>query len=286
MCSRMGCCFSIVDAAAVALVPVYKDTGPRQLQPLEEQPELLDLPLSAVSVMSSHNSYIRTLQHMSESTIEGIRIALECGCRCLELDVYRDGSEVFVAHGKEEKPRDIITTTRLPLRDALQYIARSAWVRTNDPLFLALELNVHSEAAASDAIGRELVAAFGNRLYTGSLDGSVSLRNLVGRIVLMCGGGMGGTLLPLLMNVSWNSVFQNIPSVARPETLDGNGTVIRVYPAGDFRGALSLNFDPIPFLQAGATFCALNVACDDIAMRAYEAWFATSSFVRKPTGSV
>ena len=282
----MGCCFSVVDAAAVALVPVYKDHGPRPLRSIEEQPELLDLPLSAVAVMSSHNSYIRTLQHMSESTTEGIRIALECGCRCLELDVYRDGSEVFVAHGKEEKPHDIITTTKLPLATALQYIARTAWARTNDPLFLALELNVHSEAASSDSIGRELIAAFGNCLYTGPLDGAVRLRELVGRIVLMCGGGAGGSLLPLLMNVSWNTVFQNIPSVARPDTLDGSGTAIRVYPAGDFRGALSLNFDPIPFLKAGATFCALNVACDDDAMRAYEAWFATSSFVRKPTGSV
>ena len=278
----MGCCFSLVDAAAVAIVPAYKDDGPRRLRSLEEQPELLDLPLSAVAVMSSHNSYIRTLQHMSESTTEGIRIALECGCRCLELDVYRDGADVFIAHGKEDTPHDIITTTRLPLGAALQYIAQNAWARTTDPLFLALELNVHSESAASDTIGRELIAAFGNRLYTGPLDGSVLLRNLVGRVVLMCGGGAGGSLLPLLMNVSWNAVFQNIPSVARPETLEGQGTAIRVYPAGDFRGALSLNFDPIPFLKAGATFCALNVACDDDAMNAYEAWFATSSFVRKP----
>lgn len=278
----MGCCFSVVDAAIVAVIPAYKDNGPRTLTPLEDQPEILDLPLSAVSVMSSHNSYIRTLQHMSESTTEGIRIALEDGCRCLELDVYRDGPDVFIAHGKEKTPHDIITTTRLPLAPTLQYIARNAWTRTTDPLFLALELNVHSEAAATDTIGRELIAAFGNRLYTGPLDGSVNLRNLVGRVVLMCGGGTGGSLLPLLMNVSWNAVFQNIPSTSRPETLNGRGTAIRVYPAGDFRGALSLNFDPIPFLKAGATFCALNVACDDDAMRAYEVWFATSSFVRKP----
>lgn len=283
----MGCFFSCVDDVATAIVPVYKDVPLRRpLKPLEEQPELLDLPLSAVSVMASHNTYIRTLQHMSESTVDGIRIALNLGCRCLELDVYRDGVDVFVAHGKEEKPHDIITTTRLPLADALQYIGKNAWAHTTDPLFLALELNVHSEAEASNTIARELLAAFGNRLYTGPLDWSVRLRDLVGRIVLMCGGGAGGSLLPLLMNVSWNAVFQNIPSVANPASLNGSGTAIRVYPAGDFRGALSLNFDPTPFLQNGATFCALNVCCDDDAMREALTWYATSSFVRKPAGPV
>lgn len=283
----MGCFFSCVDDLATAVVPVYKDVPLRRpVRSLEEQPELLDLPLSAVSVMASHNTYIRTLQHMSESTVDGIRIALNLGCRCLELDVYRDGVDVFVAHGKEEKPHDIITTTRLSLADALRYIATNAWVYTSDPLFLALELNVHSEAEASNMIARELLAAFGSRLYTGLLDGAVRLRDLVGRVVIMCGGGAGGSLLPFLMNVSWNAIFQNIPSVADPASLNGSGTVIRVYPAGDFRGALSMNYDPIPFLRADATFCALNVACDDSAMRSYVEWFATSSFIRKPGGSV
>ena len=283
----MRCFFSCIDDVAVAVSPVYKDVPLRRpLKSLEEQPELLDLPLSAVSVMASHNTYIRTLQHMSEATVDGIRIALNLGCRCLELDVYRDGAEVFVAHGKEEKPRDIITTTRLPLADALRYIASNAWAYTTDPIFLALELNVHSEAEASNTIARELLAAFGNRLYTGPLDSSVRLRDLIGRVVLMCGGGAGGSHLPLLMNVSWNETFQNIPSVANPANLNGVGTAIRVYPAGDFRGALSLNFDPTPFLQNGSTFCALNVCCDDDAMRAALAWYATSSFIRKPVRSV
>lgn len=282
----MGCCFSCVEDVAVA-IPIYRDVRSRRpLRSLEDQPVLLDLPLSAVSVMASHNSYIRTLQHMSEATVDGIRVALNLGCRCLELDIYRDGTDVFVAHGKEERPRDIITTTRLPIDSAFRYIAENAWARTSDPLFLALELNVHGEAEASNIIARELVAAFGSRLYTGPLDGSVRLRNLVGRLVLLCGGGAGGSLLPLLMNVSWNAVFQNISSTATVDTLKGNGTVIRVYPAGDFRGALSLNYDPVPFLQAGVSFCALNVCCDDDAMRAALAWYAASSFVRKPLGSV
>jgi hypothetical protein len=283
----MGCCFSCVEEVVVAVVPVYRDVPSRRpVRSLEEQKELLEFPLSAVSVMASHNSYIRTLQHMSEATVDGIRIALNLGCRCLELDIYRDGADIFIAHGKEEKPRDIITTTRLPIDSAFRYIAANAWANTTDPLFLALELNVHGEAEASNTIARGLVAAFGSRLYTGSLDGSVRLRDLIGRVVLMCGGGAGGSLLPLLMNVSWNAVFQNIPSTVAPDTLERTGTVIRVYPAGDFRGALSLNFDPVPFLQAGATFCALNACCDDDAMRAALAWYAASSFVRKPLGSV
>lgn len=269
-----------------AVLPLYADTGPNlRIIPLTDQPHLLDLPLNQVSVMSSHNSYIRTLQHLGESSAEAIHVALNRGARALELDVYRDPADprnVFVAHGKEESPHDILTTTRLSLDTAFAAIATHAFARTSDPLFIALELNVHSDVSACDAVAALIDRHFASRLLHGPLQSSTPLRSLLDKVIFMSGGGVAGAALASRINVQWDAEFQNIPSSVSPHSIDGSGTCIRVYPAGDIKGALSLNFNPIPYLMHGATFVALNVCTSDIYMNYYETWFANSSFVKKP----
>jgi hypothetical protein len=282
----MGACFSCVDTVAQTAIPIFADTGPNlNIIPLADQPHLLDLPLNGVSVMSSHNSYIRTFQHGGESSVDALRISLDRGARFLELDVYRDPANphnVFVAHGKEELPTDILTTTRLPLAAAFAAIAAHAFTRTNDPLFIALELNVHNDEAACDTIASLIDINFGPRLLAQPLTPTTSLRALLDKVVFMTGGGVAGTNLPSRISVSWNAEFQNISSETPATNIDGSGNCIRVYPAGDIKGALSLNFNPIPYLMRGATFVALNVCTADTHMDYYATWFAHSSFVKKP----
>jgi hypothetical protein len=236
--------------------------------------------------MSSHNSYIRTLQHLGASSIDALRIVLDRGARCIELDVYRDPDTLmpFVAHGKEDMPNDIITTTKVPFDTAIQFIIANAFQHTTDPLFIALELNVHENPTASDRIAEILRAHMGPILYTCQLSGTTPLRDLVGKVVLLSGGGIGSPALERIVHTQWSETFQNIPSSVPPEALQSPAyTCIRVYPEGNIQGALSLNFNPIPFLQRGATFVAMNMCTDDEHMRAYSAWFAQSSFRMKPT---
>lgn len=232
--------------------------------------------------MSSHNSYVRTLQHMSTSTVDGLRTALDRGARCLELDVYRDEThpdQVFVAHGKEELPCDIITTTKLPFEDAIAFIATHAFATTSDPLFLALELNVHNDIQACASILRLIEKHLNPVLYTGVVTPNTPLRDLVGKVVLMCGGGAVGALRERI-HIHWNAQFRNEPStLVVPTSSRITDDCVRIYPAGDFKGALSLNYDPVRFLQAGATFVALNVCTNDAHMKAYAAYFSKSSFV-------
>ena len=253
------------------------------LTPIEQQPELLDLSLCAIAIMTSHNSYIRTFQHASRATTDGLQMALDCGARCLELDVYREPARptaLFVAHGQERTPHDLITTTKLPLHSALEFLAQHAFEHTSDPLFLALELNMHSDPVAGEALAEELERCFAARLYRGLLTPATPLRELVGKVVLMSGGGSGDCeRLNALLHVRWGPLFANRSSAdAVPVRYEG---CPRIYPAGDVRGALSLNFDPRPYLDAGATFVAMNVCTDDGPMRAYAARFARSSFIRK-----
>ena len=282
----MGTCFSCIDNTLVQTVPQFSapaaEKRKSKLIPLEDQPHLLDLPLCEMSVMSSHNSYIRTLQHLGKSSTDALQITLDCGARMLELDVYRDSSDnsVFVAHGKEETPNDIITTTKLHLGSALDFISRKAFEQTNDPLFLALELLVHNEEPACNQIADLLTLHLGSRLYTGVFTGETKMRDLVGKVVLFCGGGAVGRLVSMI-NTQWSDVFQNVSSETSPEQLRGEGTCIRVYPAGNVTGAMSLNFDPVPYLLHGATFVALNVCMADEHMAFYISWFTHSSFVKK-----
>jgi hypothetical protein len=280
----MGTCFSYVDKALVQTVPQFSETLEKRktaLIPLEDQPHLLDLPLCQVSVMSSHNSYIRTLQHLGESSTGALQITLDRGARMLELDIYRDlNGGVFVAHGKEETPNDIITTTKMQLADALEFISRKAFERTNDPLFLALELLVHNEEPACNTIADLLSLHLGSRLYSGVFSGETRLRDLVGKVVLFSGGGAVGRLASMI-HTQWSDVFQNVSSDTSPELLHGEGTCIRVYPAGNILGAISFNFNTIPYLLYGATFVALNVCMNDEHMSTYSTWFAQSSFVKK-----
>jgi hypothetical protein len=279
------CLYTCLDWATAHLNPWFAGR-PRNpfLTPIEQQPELLDLSLCAVSIMTSHNSYIRTFQHGTRATTDGIQMALNCGARCLELDVYREPARpatLFVAHGQEGTPRDLITTTKLPLRSALEFIAQHAFEHTSDPLFLALELNVHSDPVACNTLAEELERSFGARLYRGPLTPATPLRELVGKVVLMSGGGSGSCeRLNTLIHIRWNPLFENRSSANQiPARYDG---CPRIYPAGDVRGAFSLNFDPRPYLDAGATFVAMNLCTDDVHTRAYQNRFSRSSFIRKP----
>lgn len=281
----MGICFSVVNTA-VSPLSLYASAGANtKIIPLAEQPHLLDLPLSAVAVMSSHNSYIRTLQHAGESSTEALEISLDRGCRFLELDIYRDPvnpASVFVAHGKEELPNDILTTTCLSLDGAFRTIASHAFHHTNDPLFIALELNVHNDTVACDAIADLIDRHFGPRLLRDPLTPAIPLRALLNKVVFFSGGGAAGLRLPARINSQWSEAFQNIASSTPADSIDGTGNCIRVYPEGDIKGALSLNFNPVPYLMRGATFVALNVCTSDMAMNYYSTWFAVSSFVKKP----
>jgi hypothetical protein len=280
----MGTCCSIVDTTLIH-TELYAQSTPTTKKSLVDSPSIIDLPLKSVSVMSSHNSYIRTIQHCSESTVDGIRVALECGARCLELDIYRDKERpesVFVAHGKEELPDDLITTTKLSFEDAIVFIKENAFKNTSDPLFLALQIDVHSDSKACNSILRIIDAHISSLLYTKSVTPNTPLRELCGKIVLMCGGGTVGPLNDRI-HIQWNELFRNEPStlsITIPRITDN---CLRIYPTGDIRGALSLNYDPLPFLHAGATFVAMNISTNDDHMKAYAEYFSKTSFVRAPT---
>lgn len=284
MGNRLGKCFSCIDNT-LALLPQFNHStsnATRQLYQIENIQDISDLTLREVSIMSSHNTYIRTIQHLSKSTVKGIDIALKLGSRCIELDIYRhkNTNSVYVAHGKPSDT-DIITTTHLALSDAFKYIKENAFKYTSDPLFIALELNIHNEESASDIIADLIQEYFGDIIYNQSVTLDTKIKDLTGKVVFMSGGGSKGKLSSLI-HIQWSDIFPNLASDVSPLSFDGRNTCARIYPVGSFKNALSNNFDSIPFLKSGATFVAMNVARNDIHMKNYIRYFLKSSFVKKP----
>jgi hypothetical protein len=280
----MGCLFSCIDCC---VQPFYRNNQQlRPKTPIANSPALLNTPLNKVSILSSHNSFLHTLQVASVSSTRGIDIALKKGARCIELDLFREEgkpTEIYVAHGQEKTP-DIIGTTKMPLQDALEFIAANAFATTYDPLFIALQINCHREQAACDTIAYMLRTYFGDRLYKGRINPNILLKDLVGKIVLIHSGGMGDELLGTV-NEEWGSTFQNAPYTIGVDSLAIGSSAVRIYPTGRSSDILSTNYDAMPMLRAGATFVAMNLCTNDEHLATYEAYFADSSFVVRATMS-
>jgi hypothetical protein len=222
---------------------------------------LLDLTLKQVSVPTSHNSYLNGFQHLSFASCSAIQEALECGARCIELDVFCNKDNMpIVAHGtvinrKNNKFTNLLTTMCIDFKEAMHTISA---FETKDPLFICLELNTQDNNQVHDNMVEILESQLASRLIKGDVS-NISLRDLMGKVVLLAGNGSSGRLQEMI-NIIWGrGSTYNRSSGTLVSELPQIGTMIgRIYPQGDLRGALSLNYDPEPFINAGVTFVALN----------------------------
>jgi hypothetical protein len=255
-------------------------------EPLSKaHPEMLDKKLEEFYVATSHNTYLPSLQVASISSVKAIENALKMGARCIELDVFSGkNNEPIILHGGENFKNiiDIHLTSSIKFKDAILKIAEKGFEDTDDPLFICIENNTNKNLITNDLMADILSTYVGSKLLTGFKDISqMTIRELLGKIVIITGSGNTGSKFMSLVNSSVYSVwFGNYPSTCEADTITPGG-VARVYPDSDARGVISLNYNSDRFFNGNPTFIAMNYQTSDKNLNAYLKRFEKCSIIPK-----
>ncbi|EER27905.1 1-phosphatidylinositol-4,5-bisphosphate phosphodiesterase 1, putative [Coccidioides posadasii C735 delta SOWgp] len=126
------------------------------IYPTHVPPPKFDLPLNDYFISSSHNTYLLGRQVAGASSTEAYIAALQKGCRCVEIDCW-DGPDgrPIVSHGRT-------MTTSVLFADCISVIDRYAFLSSDYPLILSLE--VHCNAEQQIAMTNIMKNEFGDKL--------------------------------------------------------------------------------------------------------------------------
>lgn len=171
--------------------------------PLERVPQNCELnrPMNEYYISSSHNTYLTGRQVADESSIEGYISALMRGCRCVEVDCW-DGpdKQPVVTHGKT-------LTTQIQFREVISAINKYAFVKSQYPLWVSLE--VHCNPTQQEVMANIMKEIFAEKLVTERIEGAEDQlptpEQLKGRILVKC----------------------KTPNLNDPKSTDSNGATTR-----------------------------------------------------------
>lgn len=284
-------CFQCIGSCCNACGPCYNYSNDaaflEQRGPLQDVPEndpMQMRPLRSIGILSSHNSFLRTIQNGGTASLDALDRCLSFGVRALELDVYQTDREngivePIVAHGTTDSPwGDVFSSTTLSFERIIAHLADVAFRETEEPLFLCLEMNVRGNRAACDRIADILEDHFGEKLLRGHVATHLpeeTLQSLRGKVVVIPkNGSVRGTKLPAISYETLRNRSSNVDVNDIRYTTD----LVRIYPAAGSVGTFfSYNRSLTEFFPH-ANFIAMNFQVFDEPLENYLTSFGPYRF--------
>jgi phosphatidylinositol phospholipase C delta len=121
----------------------------------------LDRPLNEYFISSSHNTYLLGRQVAGQSSVEAYVSSLIKGCRCVEVDCWNGSEGPVVMHGRT-------LTSQISFADVMATISKYAFVASNFPLWISLE--VHCNPVQQKMMADIIKATCGDKLVTKPLE--------------------------------------------------------------------------------------------------------------------
>jgi hypothetical protein len=205
--------------------------------------------------------------------VDAVRDVIRRGYRCIELDVFNGIGEVpVVAHGVENEPVNVYTTTPISFHDCLEAIRQEAFISTEEPLLLVLENNTNHSVECNNTMARSIQQTLHSWLYRGRITPNTTVGDLWNRVIILSGGGNVGEMVQMV-NAQWGQDgFHNMSSNSSSDEIKTEGFT-RVYPRESLVGVLSGNENMMPFVNRGANLVALNAQTNDSACQEVRQWF-------------
>ena len=270
-----------------------------------------DRPLKDFYIASSFRSCLGINQRFDYVSLQPLTSVIESGARLIWFDIFNENMNVdcrpVVSNG-----RDLgnwkYTLNTIYFEDAIKRVAQiafsSGYVNNyNDPLFIALNLNVQNNLLTLNKIKRIIVKHLRTKLlpsrygFISKNIANVKIKELLGKVVILTSGGYDSSDLKEIINYSWDkpemrllnykglSSDRNIVSSIKYDKEE-----IKTFNAENISLVLpeensifTNNYDTRDAFNTGCQFVLMNYQKIDQFMDKYTSKFKNSSFILRPS---